>query len=617
MPLPASAELAYDAFEHPEDTAAVIRLVRRALANGTPLRVRGSYHSEQGSVLSDAPRAVHVMIDRLQAFELKEGESPPTVRVGAGVSMGGDPLAPQPKGQAAGNPQADPKRSLFHQLHERGWALPITGGISHQTISGFLATGADGGSIQHSFPRAVQSISFVNGLAELVTSHRDPAKSSAGAPPLPAVLTSLGLFGIVTEVVLELEKTFDVGGLRSVQPVRTGDFLVADRVDGAADARPTLTDFFVQKEYARALWWPEPGVERIELWDAHRLDDLKNPEPEYDPRRNLPDQRSGVPTPLLQVVANALLRLIARLNEDEKDDPGAKSLLGVMESALASKQDMLSALLDSGPLPNDDAAKWGWPELRALLKDLRDRLASGKPREVLRGQPGDTPSIDSEFPNRTLKDRVVTGVINLFVTLSPRALSSFQDEKGFTRNACGALFRDRWHLGLPMDNPVEDRLLPVTFTEVWLPLRHAQAALAALRAEFLAKGLKSTGTFTIELYAAKGSDAWLSPAYETDVLRIDPFWCDNEDELGRQAYFEVFWRVLSDPGFEARLHWGKALPQDYNASTSTRWKGYPMLADFLKLRKGQDPGGLFLTEYWRRHLGIAEPVIAPALAARP
>jgi hypothetical protein len=51
-------------------------------------------------------------------------------------------------------------------------------------------------------------------------------------------------------------------------------------------------------------------------------------------------------------------------------------------------------------------------------------------------------------------------------------------------------FQDYGYAGLPMDNGVDDVLMPTYFTEIWIPVSKTQAVMTALRDHF-AKGGKA------------------------------------------------------------------------------------------------------------------------------
>jgi hypothetical protein len=169
-------------------------------------------------------------------------------------------------------------------------------------------------------------------------------------------------------------------------------------------------------------------------------------------------------------------------------------------------------------------------------------------------------------------------------------------------------FWDSWMCGLPMDNQMDDRLWPTEFTEPWIPIDAAEDAMKAMRAHYRAAGdpvsaYAATGSFSCEMYAAKSSRAWLSPAYGTDVLRLDLFWFGLNAGDPRRFY-EPFWKILD--GFAFRPHWGKVLPGP-GATWRRAWRErFPRLPEFLKLRAALDPDGVFLTSYWREHL-VDEP----------
>ena len=83
-------------------------------------------------------------------------------------------------------------------------------------------------------------------------------------------------------------------------------------------------------------------------------------------------------------------------------------------------------------------------------------------------------------------------------------------------------FCDRGFMGLPLDNQMDDVLMPTWFTELWVPFTpgdgRVQETIARLRRSFDADGsargaYAATGPFAFELYAARRDDTFfLSPA---------------------------------------------------------------------------------------------------------
>jgi hypothetical protein len=162
-------------------------------------------------------------------------------------------------------------------------------------------------------------------------------------------------------------------------------------------------------------------------------------------------------------------------------------------------------------------------------------------------------------------------------------------------------FWDIWYRGLPMDNRVNDRLVPVEFTEIWIPLEKTALAMQKMRDFYKQAGYPATGSFSCEIYAAKKSDFWLSPSYDRHVLRIDIFWFKYNYGDPAKVYYPQFWNLLmSDKDISCRFHWGKYMP----INPEYLKMQYPKLNDFLSIRKTMDPNNIFLTEYWRERLGI-------------
>jgi hypothetical protein len=172
-------------------------------------------------------------------------------------------------------------------------------------------------------------------------------------------------------------------------------------------------------------------------------------------------------------------------------------------------------------------------------------------------------------------------------------------------------FRDSWHRALPMDNAVADEVLPTSFTELWLPLAKAGEVMRRLR-KLYAEVPGAAGNFATELYAGAPSSFWMAPGQPGASVRINPFWYDRNPGEPRATLFAHLFETFKDLGF--RLHWGKALPLDAQGSSAALAKQYPRWHDFLAVRRELDPSGVFLTKYWRAHLGLTED--APVEAHR-
>src|SRR5690606_23908365 len=128
---------------------------------------------------------------------------------GGGCRFGFDPRDPTGRSSEA--------NGLCPQLEARGLALPLLGGVTHQTVAGYLATGSSGGSLRWSLNDAVRSLRLVDGRGEVREIRRgDPLFAAAGV--------SLGLLGVVTEVTFECEPRFDVIGEERVTAAANAEF---------------------------------------------------------------------------------------------------------------------------------------------------------------------------------------------------------------------------------------------------------------------------------------------------------------------------------------------------------------------------------------------------------
>ena len=145
--------VADDGFYHPASEDELVALVQMANGQGRLIRVRGAAHSISRSIYADpfgdlvnrvswqtppSEANVNVMLDRYRGWRVKD-ESRKLVEADAGIHLGADPSDP--------TNTATLETSLLHQLwHSKGWSFSNLGGITHQTVSGFTATGSSGGS---------------------------------------------------------------------------------------------------------------------------------------------------------------------------------------------------------------------------------------------------------------------------------------------------------------------------------------------------------------------------------------------------------------------------------------------------------------------------------------
>jgi len=159
--------------------------------------------------------------------------------------------------------------------------LAALGGISHQSLAGFLSTGSAGGSVKYDLTDAITWIRLVDGSGQLRTIGR-------GDPHFDAVLAALGLFGIIVEVGFSTRK-----GVAEPLPGRydvkmTSDVSRLEDWDVEPFEKGQLARFFRDNEYARVLWWPQPMVDNSRVCAAGKSDRLMGicVHPMAEPRHN-------------------------------------------------------------------------------------------------------------------------------------------------------------------------------------------------------------------------------------------------------------------------------------------------------------------------------------------
>lgn len=494
---------------HPASEKELIKLVGLARQAGMQLRVRGSGHSVHGAIHTDGAvgtgglNNVNILLDQYNKV-LKWDTQRMRVTVQAGCHLGVDPE----------DPSSTWENSLLGQMARRGWALPDLGGITHQTVSGFVSTGSAGGTTTYDLGASIVGLRIIDGqgnVHELSADDTDPEKKDM----FLAAGVSMGLLGVISTLTLQCEPAFTITGRQDTTNVD------ACAIDLFGEGDKSLATFFrngvpdKDAEYSRLLWWPQKGLDKVQVWRARR----SRPGEAFNPK---PFESAPTNFILLSAV-NGIFNLIG------KETP---------------------------------------PYVANKVKDI-------------------------------------VGFLKLFV---PDGTIPFQDH---------------WHSGLPMDNSVDDELLPTEFTELFIDLDKSAEVMQALR-EFYAGdvGLERAGLYACEIYAAKQSRFWLSPSYGGDKIRVDIFWFRTDHGNPDVDFYPQYWELLKR--FDYRYHWGKyTAPGESELGHAYIRKQYPMLDRFLEIRRKMDPDQLFVTDYWRTRLGIESvskvahlPVSEQALQAR-
>jgi FAD/FMN-containing dehydrogenase len=475
-------------FEHPETEDDLVRLVERARFLGAQLRVRGSLHSVGAAIFTDDdPQHINVQLDRyarIIGWDLAKKQ----VTVQAGIHLGVDP---QDGGSSREN-------SLLYALQRHGWALPDLGGISHQTVGGFISTGSMGGTVHYDVGESVVCLRIVSGDGKIYELHPNPDDANdAETNPFYAAGVSMGLLGILSTVTFQCVDRYNVIG----QQVTTS--FAASRVDLFGQGNGGLRKWMEDETYNRVLLWPQKKVEKVQLWSARRTT------PEDDAVTHQRGYFSPKPFAQVPEALQALAYLIYK-HIDQKPPPYSAEAVSVMRDTI-----------------------------NTFIADGTDH------------------------------------------------------------------FWDAWLETLPMDNQVSDNYMPTEFTELFLDIERTADAMKALR-DFWAgdEHMERSGPFATEVYPAKPSRFWLSPSYGRSSVRVDVFWFKSGKTDPDQFFYPKYWELLKDYGF--RFHWGKHLSLPTSATgIAYRRAQAPKWDAFMKWRARFDPAQIFVTEYWRQHLGIA------------
>ena len=583
----------------------------------------GSTHSVWRAIVTDRfdgpstpPGELMVVLDRyIRVFEAEIDPGDPDgrlVEVQAGCHIGLSPTRPV-QARVIERPERPDVRepSPWHEggwddsltaiLHHRdGLALPDLGGISHQTIAGYISTGSSGGTVKWSIHEAIARIRVIDAagrVAELTPDGDDPDWFRAAG-------IGLGLCGVISTITFRCIPTFDIAGRETVSA--TGRAADVDFYgDRSGSGLPSLERFLLDTDYARLMWWPQRRFDRLVVWQAWRE--------RFEPRRPLRPYREIAHFPVAsQVAASIVYTVLGNLDRPDRALAHVRRIRRAR--AGADWRGVGRWLRRLWSRPADPAAVEGtrserhspivlgaaWLLAIQLLVTAGDHILA----DVIR-----RPLLRAAVRRlRTLVPGHIDTILAPFVSTGPGGAPAIQE------------FCDRGFMGLPLDNQMDDLLMPTWFTELWVPFTpgdgRIQDTIARLRRSFDADGTAegayaATGAFAFELYAARRDDTFfLSPAAGSHAFRVDVFWFGTNQGNPVTDFFPRFWNALEPLGY--RLHWGKFLPSPDPARPDRLTAPYPQWARWNAVRTRVDPAGRFLTRYWREHLGLdAAPVPRP------
>jgi hypothetical protein len=571
-----------DGFYHPANETELACLVKKAYHEGREIRARGAAHSVSHAIYTD-PLAtlvnhveqqtpppgdnLNVMFDRYIGWRVVDEERM-LVECDAGIHLGIDPSDPTGTSTEA--------NSLLWQLWtQKGWTLSDTGGITHQTVSGFTATGSSGGSLQFSVNQNLHAFRVIDGTGEVYEVSKDDADPDLFYSMSP----NMGLLGIVSKITFQCVPTFNISGQEAVST--TQDCAIDLFGDGTGE-KPSLEQFFRGTEYARLEWWPQRGGERVLVWQCQQM----KPQLGFIPTRY--EEFTAHPE-AAEVFISIFYTIVGNLDD-----------LSAAKPKLEATFEQLEKVLDQVLAVTKGLGKVG----EILAKFLTAALEFGVDAAITLLTPF------AGLIKRSLPE-IFPKVLNLFIPLD--------SAKGGMEKGEPQSFRDWAWQGLPMDNQASDVLVPTEFTEAWIPLGRTGETMRLLNQYFTEptddhESYRRTGTYAWELYTAMPTPFWMNASHTTGddewkdgVFRVDLYWFAENAGNPAVDFYPQFWKLLRDNGIPFRLHWAKFQPEYQPGDRS--WVDffralYPRWDDFMALRTKRDPNNIFLNSYWRDRFAL-------------
>ena len=528
---------------HPKNEDEIIELIQFARQNKVQIRVRGAAQSADGAVYADGytdasnpGNNINIELDQLRDISLNKDNA--QVTVGGGCNLGFDPFDPS---QVSKPDNTDSSNNLFFFLNQHGLAIPNVANAIHQTVAGYISTGCSGGTLKHSFFEYILSIRLIDGTGKVQVFE----KSANPDDPFFGVGVSLGLLGIITQVVLQCVPAFNIIGQEST--TKTIDCVNFDFLGNGVTGKPSLQSHITNTEFSRILWWPLSTLQRAISWEARTMQPG-----DYNSNGN----NTGTPT-------------------DFKPNPYTPIFPGVKLGSSEYR------------IPSEDFAATGF-QLVATWPDWFYSILGHGPSE------------------NTPEENIL---VNTIQTLFPYAYPLLTDMY-FPVNTPlkpAKKFWDSWLGSLPVDKfEYSNNLFDLVYCEFWIDINKTNDVINLLNNFYQAKGYTATGFYTLEILAAKQTDFWLSPSYGGDKLRLNILYF-RKSTFKPDDYFRQFWDLFQTNQIDFRLHWGKSLPaagDDLQPSYLT--EQYPKWNNWKQLRSQLDPDNIFLTAYWKTHLGIPE-----------
>ena len=264
--------------------ADVVAQVKIARDNNKTLRACGAQHSVPGAIFEDKSLKIKLEGDlrQIKQLQVAPDKSWAIYSLGGGCNLGID----------VHDPTSTKDNSITHRVDADGFAINILGGMSHQTVAGFMSTASAGGTFKYCFHDCLQSIQFVDGTGELIElrRNRDVAFFGAGV--------SMGLFGIITQVTVKLVPKYWIVGTE--QTVAFKDSLVTSGSQLIAAAK--------KEDYFHTVMFPNQNCNTVLQWIGKQSTDFD--QSKYKAYEHVLDKRSK------QLLAAAALLLANKFDSE-------------------------------------------------------------------------------------------------------------------------------------------------------------------------------------------------------------------------------------------------------------------------------------------------------------
>lgn len=255
-----------DGYFHPRTEQEIVHLIKWANVQKKKIRVCGSRHSVPDAYWNSTDTMIRVVMDEYRGIDINMDLK--QVTVCAGCNLGIDPYCNK----------STLENSLLFNLQNCGLALGNLGGIRHQTVSGFISTNSQGGSLSQGGADIIE-MKIVNGVGQVMTYRKDKTlvdgvlvtqSSEAALKSFNNAIINMGLYGIISTVTLQCEDSY---AIKHTQTTMKASEFFKDKQSNQA-----WIDYFKSAPYIRFLWFAQKGVDNVQEWKGDRIvgEDLNN-----------------------------------------------------------------------------------------------------------------------------------------------------------------------------------------------------------------------------------------------------------------------------------------------------------------------------------------------------